>query len=139
MGPVTRVVLRGFALLIWLAGPALLLVGLLTEEQVPKIAGGVMTLLGLPLGMLVWRTVSRHVAEIRRLDQAGVPATAEVVEALQADTDDTVSLKLTLRISGPGFDAFEETIECADEPELRAGARLTAKVDPSDRLFMIIR
>jgi hypothetical protein len=138
---VLRFVLYGFALVIWLFGPAQVVVAFLTRENqlVFAIVGTVLTVGAIPLGLLVWRTGSRPVADTRRLDRVGVPATVEILAVCDADLSGLPGIELRLRVSGPGFQPFEVTVECRDEAELRVGARLAARVDPADRLFMILR
>lgn len=138
---VLRFVLYGFALVIWLFGPAqVVVVFVLGENQlVFAIVGSVLTVAAIPLGLLVWRTGSRPIADTRRLDRVGVPATAEIVAVRDADLSGMPGVELRLRISGQGFQPFETTVECRDEDELRVGARLAARVDPADQLFMILR
>jgi hypothetical protein len=142
-GPVFRIVLYVLVVLMWVAGPGLIVFGALVvtggETMVPILVGAGLTLLLTPFGLVLWRSTVRQAADTRRLQRDGVPATAEIITAKGADLDGMVALELRLRVSGDGFDPFEDTVSCAYEDDLRVGTQLAAKVDPADQEFMIVR
>ncbi|TCO52471.1 DUF3592 domain-containing protein [Actinocrispum wychmicini] len=140
-GPGSRVTLYVMAVVVWLTGPIVLAFAVVVEGNrwVPLVVGCVVAVGTIPLGWVIWGSTSRRVAETRRLEREGVLATAEIVAVRDTDMSGMVGVELRLRISGEGFAPFEATVECTDEPDLRVGTQLTARVDPADRLFMIVR
>ncbi|SCF31537.1 hypothetical protein GA0070563_108107 [Micromonospora carbonacea] len=46
--------------------------------------------------------------------------------------------EVSLLISGPGFEPFESASQCKGHSSLKAGARVNAVVDPTDRLCAIV-
>lgn len=131
-------------LAICLPGPVLLAVATtLDPARSPTdfwglLAGGVLvTVIGGGFGAFGWRLVTRSRRDARRLSAAGVAATAEILAVANHLGGEDPGLELRLRISGPGFAAFEADTVRPDDPALVPGALLPAVVDPVDRLFSV--
>nr|BFE57899.1 hypothetical protein GCM10020063_024250 [Dactylosporangium thailandense] len=74
----------------------------------------------------------------RRLETAGVPATAEITAVRPASLGEESGIELSLLISGPGFEPFASASQCKDDSALKVAARLNAVVDPADGLYAIV-
>ncbi|GHC73123.1 hypothetical protein [Streptomyces flavofungini] len=119
-----------------LAGPFLLGLTLVAGKGVLAV-GIVCTVVLVPVGLLVWVTVAAERKHNRRLDAVGVPAVAEVIGLTEWDSGDDAGAVVVLRLSGPGFRAFEATWKRSPHPALRVGLRLDAVVDPAERLYRV--
>ncbi|WP_432967492.1 hypothetical protein [Dactylosporangium sp. CA-233914] len=144
LGPIGALLCRVVFLAICLPGPVLLAVAVTRDpRQAPAdfwglLAGGVLvTIAGAGFGVFGWRLVTLSRRDARRLAAAGVAATAEILTVANHLGGEDPGLELRLRISGPGFAAFEAGTIRADDPALVPGAVLAAVVDPADRLFSI--
>ncbi|WP_431905730.1 hypothetical protein [Micromonospora carbonacea] len=144
LGPIGALLCRLVFLAICLPGPALL-VAALTMEPPPStkdfwglLAGAAfMTVVGVGFGVLGLRLVARSRRDARHLSAAGVAATAEILSVADRVDGEDPGLTLRLRISGPGFAAFEADVNRPVDPALVPGAALPATVVPADRLFSI--
>nr|BFE62953.1 hypothetical protein GCM10020063_074790 [Dactylosporangium thailandense] len=144
IGPIGALLSRILFLAICLPGPVLL-AGALTlgpplspGEFWGLLAGDLLTTVaGVGFGVFGWRLVTRSRRDARRLDAAGVAATAEILTVSNHLGGEDPGLELRLRISGPGFATFEADTIRPDDPALRPGAALPAVVDPADRLFRV--
>lgn len=144
IGPIGALLCRLVFLAICLPGPALL-VAALTVDPPPSpkdfwglLAGDVfMTIVGVGFGVFGLRLVARSRRDARQLSAAGVAATAEVLTVADRLDGEDPGLTLRLRVSGPGFAAFEADVNHSTDPALVPGATLPATVDPADRLFSI--
>ncbi len=144
VGPIGALLCRLAFLAICLPGPVLLAVAVTRDStRSPAdfwglLAGGVLvTTVGVGFGVFGWRLVARSRSDARRLSASGVAATAEILAVANHLGGEDPGLELRLRISGPGFAAFEADTVRADDPALVPGALLPAVVDPVDRLFSI--
>ncbi|MFI7436328.1 hypothetical protein [Micromonospora haikouensis] len=144
IGPIGALLCRLVFLAICLPGPALLVAGLtLDPPPSPKdfwglLAGGAFaTIVGVGFGVFGLRLVARSRRDARRLSAAGVAATAEVLTVADRVDGEDPGLTLRLRVSGPGFAAFEADVNRPVDPALVPGAALPATVVPADRLFSI--
>ncbi|MEV5850532.1 MULTISPECIES: hypothetical protein [unclassified Streptomyces] len=124
------------ALLMCLCGPVMLGAVLLAGADL-TVMGIVFTVVFLPLGLGLWAHTSVEREHNRRLDAAGLPATAEVTDLTPWEDADDAGLAVGLRVSGPGFRTFEVTWRRSSHDALRVGLRLTAVVDPSGGLFRV--
>ncbi|MEH1165299.1 hypothetical protein V6V47_07920 [Micromonospora sp. CPCC 205539] len=141
--------LRG---VLWFLGAPLLLIGpflayaavfLATSETTMNrwilgVAGVGVTISCVKLARRESRLHERAQRDLRRLEAAGVTATAEITAVRPISLGEESGTELTLLISGPGFEPFESTSRCKDDSALTVGARLNAVVDPTDRLYAIV-
>ncbi|MCP2328353.1 hypothetical protein HDA40_006860 [Hamadaea flava] len=144
IGPVGAFLCRVAFLAICLPGPILLAADvsqagkLSTQDTWGLLAGGVLTtIVGVGFGMFGFRVVNRSRRDARQLAAAGVAATAEILTVANHLGDEDPALKLCVRVSGPGFVAFEAETTRPVDVALVPGVVLGAVVDPSDRLFAI--
>ncbi|KXK59933.1 hypothetical protein AWW66_21665 [Micromonospora rosaria] len=138
--------------MLWLLGLPLLLIGpfmvyaavaLATSEPslnrwIMGVAGVGVTISCAKLARYESRLRERARRELHRLEAVGVAATAEITAVRPTSLGEESGVELSLLISGPGFEPFESTSQCKDDPALTVGARLNAVVDPTDRLYAIV-
>lgn len=119
-----NVVLRLFAAALVVTGP------IVYAANDGGTVGIVLTVVPLPLGIAVWRGISRAKRRLLRLDAVGLPATAEVLSVEPISEDATVRVRL--RISGPDVPGFVIEHDAGYHPVFTPGNRLVAAVDPDD-------
>ncbi|MER5261727.1 hypothetical protein ABTZ99_06545 [Actinosynnema sp. NPDC002837] len=119
-----NVILHLFALALMVTGP------IVYAANDGGTVGIVLTVVLLPLGIAVWRGIARAKRRLLRLDEVGLPATAEVLSMEPISEDSTVRVRL--RISGPDVPEFEIEHDAGYHPSLRPGNKLVAAVDPDD-------
>ncbi|MEV0677109.1 hypothetical protein AB0I60_11355 [Actinosynnema sp. NPDC050436] len=100
------------------------------------VVGSVLALLLTPLGIGVWRGTTRTRRRLLRLDEVGLPATAEILSA-RGDGGEVEHVEMVLLISGPDVPPFRAEYRCAMDSGFRRGRLLTAVVDPDDGTFLI--
>ena len=123
------------------AGPAILLYAALgAANPTGTMIVGVLVLATLTpyMGILLWSTAKERRRQ-RELDVGGVPAVAEIIAMGYAGIGDNSGVAFRLRLSGPGFDAFEAEVKCALERGFFVGAVFHALVEPRKGLFTIPR
>ncbi|WP_329172357.1 hypothetical protein [Streptomyces sp. NBC_01477] len=101
------------------------------------VTGILFTVVLLPLGLGIRGSARADREDNRRLDTAGVAATAEVTGLTEWDDGEEAGLLVDLRISGPDFRTFEATWKRSRHPALRVGLRLAAVVDPAGGLYRV--
>ncbi|MEV0646016.1 hypothetical protein AB0I28_12200 [Phytomonospora sp. NPDC050363] len=138
-GPVWAGSLYLCCLLMIAAGPVVLGAAVVApdSERVPDVVTGAVLLLLLPAGLLLWAATARGRRRERRLDRVGVPATAEILASQTVDIGEQDGVRLTLRVTGDGFGAFESVVEVSAEDDLTVGALLPALVDVERKVFAI--
>ncbi|MEV0644798.1 hypothetical protein AB0I28_06005 [Phytomonospora sp. NPDC050363] len=141
-GPIGSLFVYLCCLLMIGAGPALVVLALNAGEgeRLPAWIGAMVVLLIiLPSGL--WFGASTAVARHRqrRLDIAGLPAVAEIIAVEDKDIDGESGVKVTLRLTGPGFEPFDAVVGCRPEDVLVVGGHLHALVDPDARKYFTIR
>ncbi|GHH38989.1 hypothetical protein [Lentzea cavernae] len=94
--------------------------------------GIVLTVVLLPLGIGVWRGVTRAKRRLLRLDEVGLPATAVVLSVEPISEDPTVRVRLLVK--GPDVPEFVVEHDTRYDPALKPGNTLVATVDPDDHL-----
>ncbi|MEU4767623.1 hypothetical protein AB0H12_30655 [Actinosynnema sp. NPDC023794] len=119
-----NVVLHLFAVALVVTGP------IVYATNDGGAVGTVLTVVLLPLGIAVWRGIARAKRRLLRLDEVGLPATAEVLSMEPTSEDATVRVRL--RLSGPDVPEFEIEHDAGYHPSLRPGNKLDAAVDPDD-------
>ncbi|ROP35278.1 hypothetical protein [Saccharothrix texasensis] len=92
--------------------------------------GIVLTAVLLPLGIAVWRAVTRAARRLLRLDEVGLPATAVVLSVEPISEDPTVRVRLLIK--GPDVPEFVVEHDTRYDPRLKPGNELVAVVDPDD-------
>ncbi|MFC8527242.1 hypothetical protein [Nocardia sp. NPDC057227] len=92
-----------------------------------------------PIGLALAVQTYRWRRTARRFDTAAVPAEAEILAVrIRAGGENPDVAELRVRISGPGFDAFEAACEIpTGVPHPRIGDRRRVLVDPADLSFAI--
>lgn len=145
IGPVGALLCRVLFLAICLAGPAMLVPVVWHSPNLSTVdfwglLGGdlLMTVVGVGFGGWGLRLVTRSRRDMRLLAATGVAATAEVLTVANNLGGEEPGLRLRLRISGPGFAAFEVEAVRADDPALVPGAILAVVVDPAERVFSFV-
>jgi hypothetical protein len=73
----------------------------------------------------------------QRLNEVGLPATAEILASTAISLGENNGVALTLRVTGAGVEPFDAVYECEAHPSLRVGAELSAVVAPADGLYAI--
>jgi len=138
-----RFLLRALSVVNALIGPAAWTGLVFADEDVwdVVVVATVLTVVGVPFAVHLWRDADRHAVDTERLRVAGVPATAEIVTLAVITHDDDLAdeVKLGLRVSGAGVRSFEAIYRCPHDRSFRVGLRLDAVVDPSDNLFTVPR
>jgi hypothetical protein len=143
--PIRRVLGGAVNALLYLLAPALIVVAVVLDGMSPS-SRWIMAAAG--VGITVYTAVfDRSVAranvlarrQTERLNEVGVPAKAEILASKAISLGENNGVALTLRVTGEGFDPFEAVYECEAHPSLRAGAELSALVDPTDRLYAVTR
>ncbi|WP_343243621.1 hypothetical protein [Streptomyces sp. SID13726] len=125
------------AALMCLCGPVMLGFALFTGAEL-LVIGIVFTVVFLPLGLAFWFQTGAEREQNRRLDDAGVPASAEVTDLTDFDWDgETPGVEVELRVSGTGFRTFDTTWRRTRDVSLWVGQRLPARADPSSGLFRV--
>lgn len=144
IGPIGAFLCRVCFLAICLPGPIMLAftvakgADLSTKDFWGLLAGDVLTtIVGVGFGVFGFRIVNRSRRDARQLAAAGVAATAEILTVANHLGGEDPGLMLRVRVSGPGFAAFEADTTKPDDAALMPGVVLTAVVDPSDRLYVI--
>ncbi|MDT0318804.1 hypothetical protein [Streptomyces millisiae] len=136
IGPLGALFLYSLSVALVGSGPVML-VGAVLAGAGLLIGGVLCTVLCTPLGLVIWFSTSHERENNRRLDAAGVAATAEVTSLTDWDDGESTGVVVGLRVSGPGFRTFESTWKRSHHPALRVGLRLGAVVDPADNLFRV--
>ncbi|MGW1657903.1 hypothetical protein [Streptomyces atratus] len=136
VGPWDAASLYGNALVMCLCGPVMLSSAVLTGADL-MVMGIVFTVVFLPVGLALWGHTAAEREHNRRLDAAGIPATAEITDLTHWEDADDAGVAVGLRVSGPGFPTFEATWRRSPDDALRVGLRLTAVVEPSGGLFRV--
>lgn len=124
------------ALLMCLCGPVMLGAVLLTGADL-MVMGIVFTTVFLPLGLALWAHTGVERERNRRLDDTGIPATAEITELTAWEDGEDAGVEVGMRVGGPGFRTFEVTWRRSSHDALRVGVRLPAVVDPSGGLYRV--
>ncbi|MGW6444477.1 hypothetical protein [Lentzea sp. NPDC055074] len=119
-----NVVLRLFAVGLMVTGP------IVCAANDGGTVGIVLTVVLLPLGIAVWRGITRAKRRLLRLDEVGLPATAHVLTTESISEDATVRVRLLIR--GPDVPEFVIEHDTRYDPALRPGNELVATVDPDD-------
>jgi len=94
------------------------------------IVGIVLTVVLLPLGIGVWRGVTRAKRRLLRLHEVGLPATAVVLSVEPISEDPTVRVRLLIK--GPDVPEFVVEHDTRYDPALKPRNTLVAVVDPDD-------
>ncbi|MFT7838116.1 hypothetical protein Q5530_18425 [Saccharothrix sp. BKS2] len=119
-----NVVLRLFAVALVVTGP------IVYAANDGATIGIVLTAVLLPLGIAVWRGITRAKRRLLRLDEVGLPATAVVLSMEPISEDATVRVRLLIK--GPDVPEFVTEHDARYHPSLRPGNKLVAVVDPDD-------
>ncbi|MFG2779810.1 hypothetical protein ACGFY7_18405 [Streptomyces prunicolor] len=102
------------------------------------VMGVVFTAVFVPVGLGLWGHTVAEREQNRRLDAVGVPATAEITDLTDVESDgESSGVEVGLRVSGPGLRTFEATWRRTHHPALRVGRRLAAVVDLSGGRFRV--
>ncbi|NLP82998.1 hypothetical protein HF576_03985 [Microbacterium sp. CFH 90308] len=140
-GKVARGIMRLLAVLVGLTGPVVIILGLLLADGeglwISLVAGGVLTVVTVPLGISMWMAQTHEHEQTLRLRERGVPASAEVLQITPTSYGEESRMTLTLRVTGPGITTFQATHSCAFDSSLSVGDRLGAVVDPSTNGYAI--
>jgi hypothetical protein len=119
-------------------GPFLILFASLRQDGPLGIVGGiVLTVVAIPFSLWVWRGVRRQLVRIRRLEESGVEAVAEIRGATPATVGETKGIALDVRLSAAGLESYEATIRCAEDERLVVGGTLRATVEPESKDFLL--
>ncbi|KAA2255904.1 hypothetical protein F0L68_27310 [Solihabitans fulvus] len=137
-GPVGRTVVYTLLADLVIVGPVVLAVGIANQEQggIVLVVGCVLSLLGIPFGVLMWRALARSARRLGRLREVGVAATAQVT-SVDWDALGEGIVVLELRVSGSGFETFEALVKCNGKSGLVVGKQFRALVDPSGDEFTV--
>jgi hypothetical protein len=120
------------------SGPFLVLFASLRPEGLIGILGGlVLTVVAIPFSLWVWRGVRRQLVRIRRLEELGMDAVAEIVGVTPATVGEAKGVALDVRLLGAGLEPYEATIRCAEDERLVVGGNLPATVEPATKDFML--
>ncbi|MEU8794083.1 hypothetical protein [Streptomyces sp. NPDC048643] len=132
--------MKGVAALILLCGPVVLAIAAasLGHSWVAPLVGALVTAVGIPAGVAVWRLAGRNRAATRRLESVGIRATAEIIGLTLVSSDEGHVYEVVMRVSGAGLAPFEVTQSRAGGTDLHVGAHLRALVDPSDHSYAIL-
>ncbi|MGA6205984.1 hypothetical protein ACPESR_14670 [Nocardia testacea] len=133
IGPVAQVFTYSIAAGLLLSGPVLALTGdSLWDWLCPAI-------ITFPIGLAIAVTTYGQRWDAKRLRDAGVISTAEIVAVrIREGGENPDVAELRVRISGPGFDTFTADCEIPSVlPLPRVGDRHQVVVDPSDYSFAI--
>ncbi|MFF3378503.1 hypothetical protein ACFYXF_36805 [Streptomyces sp. NPDC002680] len=122
------------AMCVW--GPLLLGFTLFTDASM-LVEGIIITVVCLPLGIALWCIASVEREHNRLLDTVGLPATGEITDLSTWSDGEDSGIAVALRISGPGFAAFDATWKRSPDAGLRVGLRIAVVVDPTRRLYRI--
>lgn len=123
-----------------LSGPGFLALGLLLDADPLAciLIAAAMSLFLVPLGALLWSDVRRTARGMRRLDVAGVAATAEILAVTPTSYDDRIRVELNLSINAPGIEPFEAVHRRDGGDDLQVGTTLGAVVDPDGRFYAVV-
>jgi hypothetical protein len=120
------------------SGPVLILFASLQPEGLIGILGGiVLTVVAIPFSLWVWRGMRRQLVRIRRLDESGVDAVAEILGVTPATVGEAKGVALDVRLVADGLESYEATIRCAEDERLVVGGNLPATVEPASKDFML--
>ncbi|WP_367129109.1 hypothetical protein [Saccharothrix sp. HUAS TT1] len=119
-----NVFLRLFAVALMVAGP------IVYAANDGATGGIVLTAVLLPLGIAVWRGITRAKRRLLRLDEVGLPATAAVLTVEPISEDSTIRVRLLIR--GPDVPEFIIEHDARYHPSLKPGNKLVAAVDPDN-------
>ncbi|MFI6542045.1 hypothetical protein ACIBO9_02250 [Streptomyces prunicolor] len=137
VGPWDAVFLYASSAVMGLCGPVMLGFALFTGAEL-MVMGVVFTVVFVPVGLGLWAHTVAEREQNRRLDAVGVPATAEVTDLTDVESDgESSGVEVGLRVSGPGLRTFETTWRRTHHPALRVGRRLAAVVDLSGGRFRV--
>ncbi|MFF1878922.1 hypothetical protein [Leifsonia sp. NPDC058230] len=121
-----------------LSGPLLILFASVRAGGLLGVVGGiVLSVLAIPFSLWVWRGMRRQAARIRRLDELGVEAAAEIVGVTPATVGEAAGVALDVRLTAAGIEPYEATIRCTEDDRLRVGVTLPATVEPQSKEFML--
>ncbi|MEU8088864.1 hypothetical protein AB0B57_35265 [Micromonospora sp. NPDC049101] len=144
-GGFLRLTLGLLAFPLLLIGPSMVVAAIFLATGEPTLNRLILGVAGVGVTVSCVRLVRRESRsrerarrDLRRLEAVGVAATAEIVASRPTSLGEESGVELDLLISGPGFESFESTSRCKEDPALAVGARLNVVVDPSDRLYAIV-
>ena len=140
VGRTWRLSTYGLCLVMVLSGPGFLALDLLLDANIWAgiVIGALLSLILVPLAIAMWSDVGRTARRMRRLDAAGVPATAEVLSVTPTSYDDRTRVELKLWIDAPGIEPFEALHTRDDSTDLDVDTTLGAVVDPAERLYAVV-
>jgi len=137
VGPWDAVFLYAISAVMVLCGPVMLGFALLTGAEL-MVMGVVFTVVFVPVGLGFWGHTVAERKQNRWLDAVGVPATAEITDLTDVESDgESSGVEVGLRVSGPGLRTFETTWRRTHHPALRVGRKLAAVVDLSGGRFRV--
>lgn len=120
------------------SGPFLVLFASLRPEGLIGVFGGiVLTVVAIPFSLWVWRGVRRQLVRIRRLEELGMDAVAEIVGVTPATVGEARGVALDVRLVVAGLEPYEATIRCAEDERLVVGGTLPATVELATKDFML--
>ncbi|WP_431277110.1 hypothetical protein [Leifsonia poae] len=96
-----------------------------------------LTALGIPFSVWLWRSVRRQESRIGRLQASGVVAVAEILAVTPATVGKTRDVALDLRLTASGIEAYDATILCAEDERLVVGETMAAVIEPSSKDFTV--
>lgn len=120
------------------SGPFLVLFASLRPEGLIGILGGIaLTIVAIPFSLWVWRGMRRQVVRIRRLEEFGMDAVAQILGVTPATVGEAKGIALDVRLGAAGLESYEATIRCAEDERLVVGGTLPATVEPATKHFML--
>lgn len=137
VGPWDAVFLYAISAVLVLCGPVMLGFALFAGADL-MVMGVVFTVVFVPVGLGLWGHTVAEREQNRRLDAVGIPATAEITDLTDVESDgESSGVEVGLRVGGPGLRTFETTWRRTHHPALRVGRRLAAVVDLSGGRFRV--
>ena len=139
-GRVWRLAMYALCIVMVLSGPGFLALGLLLHASVWAcvVIAGLLSLILVPLGLVLWSDVRRTARGMRRLHAAGVAGTAKILSITPTSYDDRIRVKLRLWISAPGIEPFEALHTRDGSDDVEVGTTLGAVVDPTGRVYSVV-
>jgi hypothetical protein len=131
-----RAIIYFLTVIMCLTGPAFIVAGVVNDELPITIVGIVLSVPMILFGIVISRWVAHEHAQTLRLQERGVPASAEIL-AITPTFGEESGLALRMRFTGPHVTPFEAVYTCADDSSLSVGDRLGAIVDPVTNVFAI--
>lgn len=140
VGRVWRMSMYALCVVMVLSGPGFLALGLLLDADAWAcvLIAVVLSLVLIPLGVALSSDVRRAARGMRRLQVAGVAATAEILSITSTSYDDRTRAELSLSISAPGIEPFEVSHTRDGTDDLEVGATLGAVVDTTGRWYALV-